>query len=208
MLRHIVRNATFVINKGYQRLYFLQPAAGPFERLGLDFFGPLSPRSTEGINYILVKTDYFTKWVEVVAPDQTALSTCKALVERIINYHHPPRVIVTDRGTKFTSALFKHLCAALRIKHCTTTSYHPQSNCLMERFNRTMMEMLKKCIDDGYEDWQEMLSHVAFAFRHSVNSSTHETPYFLNHGRDVLVPIFQRTHNTTRFQEFDDETSF
>lgn len=177
-------------SKNRATLLSLQPAAGPFERLGLDFLGPLSPRSAEGNSYILVITDYFTKWVEVVAlPDQTALSTCKALVERIINYHGPPRVIVTDRGTNFTSKLFKYLCEALRIKHCTTTSYHPQSNGLTERFNRTMMEMLRKCTKDGYEDWEEMLGHVAFAYRHSVNASTHETPYFLNHGRDAVMPI-------------------
>ena len=55
-------------------------------------------------NYILVITDYFTKWVEVIAlQDWTAETTCKALVDRIINYHGPPRDIVTDRGTNFTS---------------------------------------------------------------------------------------------------------
>lgn len=52
-----------------------------------------------------------------------------------------------------------------------------------------MMEMLRKYTEDGYDDWEEMLGHVAFAYRHSVNSSTQETPYFLNHGRDAVMPI-------------------
>ena len=99
--------------------------------------------SYEGNNYILVITDYFTKWVEVIAlPDWTAETTCKALVDKIINYHGPPRVIVTDRGTNFTSELFNHLCKALKTKHCTTTAYHPQTNGLTERFNKTMVDML------------------------------------------------------------------
>ena len=52
-----------------------------------------------------------------------------------------------------------------------------------------MLEMLRKYLVDGYEDWEEMLGHVAFAYRHSVNSSTYETPHFLNHGRDAVMPI-------------------
>jgi hypothetical protein len=186
-------------SKNRATLLSLLPAAGPFERLGLDFVGPIHPTSYEGNNYILVITDYFTKWVEVIAlPDWTAETTCKALVDKIINYHGPPRVIVTDRGTNFTSELFNHLCKALKTKHCTTTAYHPQTNGLTERFNKTMVDMLRKYLIDGYEDWEEMLGHVAFAYRHSVNSSTHETPYFLNHGRDAVMPIdnFLTPHST------------
>ncbi|KAI9565040.1 hypothetical protein GHT06_008785 [Daphnia sinensis] len=171
-------------------LHSLQPAQALFETLGLDFLGPINPTSFEGNNHILVITDYFTKWVEVVAlPDQTAVTTCKALVDRMINYHGPPRVIISDRGTNFISELFNELCKALRIKHCTTTAYHPQTNGLTERFNKTVVEMLRKYISEGYEDWEDMLGHVAFAYRHSINSSTHETPYFLNHGRDAVMPI-------------------
>ncbi|KZR95715.1 Uncharacterized protein APZ42_010367, partial [Daphnia magna] len=77
---------------------------------------PISPTSFEGNNHILVITDYFTKWAEVVAlPDQTAVTTCKALVDKVINYRGPPRVIISDRGTNFTSELFNELCKALRI---------------------------------------------------------------------------------------------
>ncbi|KZR97391.1 Uncharacterized protein APZ42_007770, partial [Daphnia magna] len=171
-------------------LHSLQPAQAPFETLGLDFLGPINPTSFEGNNHILVITDYFTKWVEVVAlPDQTAVTTCKALVDKVIDYHGPPRVIISDRGTNFTSELFNELCKALRIKHCTTTAYHPQTNGLTERFNKTIVEMLRKYISEGYEDWEDMLGQVAFTYRHSINSSTHETPYFRNHGRDAVMPI-------------------
>jgi hypothetical protein len=58
--------------------------------------------------------------------------------------------------------------------------------------------MLRKYLIDGYENWEEMLGHVTFAYRHSVNSSTHKTPYFLNHGRDAVMPIdiFLTPHST------------
>ena len=58
--------------------------------------------------------------------------------------------------------------------------------------------MLRKYLIDGYEDWEERFGHVTFAYRHRVNSSTHETPYFLNHGRDAVMPIdiFLTPHST------------
>ncbi|KAI9550516.1 hypothetical protein GHT06_005392 [Daphnia sinensis] len=145
-----------------------------------------------GNNHILVITDYFTKWVEVIPlSDQTALSTSKALVDRVILYHGPPRAIVTDRGSNFTSELFSSLCRALQIKQMKTTAYHPQTNGLTERFNKTVVEMLRKYIEQGFSKWEEVLGPVAFAYRNSVHSSTLETPYFLNHGRDPVMPIDQ-----------------
>ena len=111
---------------------FLNPldlTTKPFEVIGMDFLGPIQPHSLQGNNYVLVITDYFTKWIEVIAlPTFSALVTCKALMDRIILRHGPPRAIITDRGSNFTSALFTALCKALNVKHMKTTAYHPQTN--------------------------------------------------------------------------------
>lgn len=63
----------------------LNLTSGPFDVLGLEFLWPIQPQSLQGNNLILVIMDYFTKWVEVIPlPDQTALSTNKALTDRVI----------------------------------------------------------------------------------------------------------------------------
>ncbi|KAI9550572.1 hypothetical protein GHT06_004452 [Daphnia sinensis] len=103
------------------------------------------------------------------------------------------RAIVTDRGSNFTSELFSSLCRALQIKQMKTTAYHPQTNGLTERFNKTVVEMLRKYMEQGFSKWEEVLGPVAFAYRNSVHSSTLETPYFLNHGRDPSQ-LMQRLH--------------
>ena len=170
----------------------LELATRPFEILGLDFMGPILPHSPLGNNHILVITDYFTKWVEVIPLRTTsALVTAKALMDRVILYHGPPKTVVTDRGPNFTSELFSSLCKALNVKHLRTTAYHPQTNGLTERFNRTMVEMIRKYLEKGFSRWEDALGPVAFAYRNSVHSSTNETPYFLNHGRDPVLPIDQ-----------------
>ena len=124
---------------------FLNPldlTTRPFEVLGMDFLGPIKPNSLQGNNYILVITDYFTKWIEVILlPNCTALMTSKVLMDRIILHHGLPRAIITDRGSNFTSELFSALCKALNIKRMKTTAYHPQTNSQTERFNKTVVEI-------------------------------------------------------------------
>lgn len=168
----------------------LDLASAPNEVIGMDFLGPINPTSLEGNNYVLVMTDYFTKWVEVAAlTDTTALTTCKVLMDKIVYRHGPPKIIITDQGTNFTAELFRELAKALGVNHRTTTAYHPQTNGHTERFNKTVVEMIRKYTDDTFANWEEMLNLVAFAYRNSVHSSTLETPYFLTHGRDPTMPL-------------------
>jgi len=71
----------------------------------------------------------------------------------------------------------------------TTTAYHPQTNGQTERFNKTVAKMLRKYLENGLENWEDMLGPVTFAYNNSTHSFTLETPYFLNQGRDPLMPI-------------------
>ena len=77
-------------------------------------------------------------------------------MNKIILYNGRPKIIITDRGTNFTSRLLNNLCKELRTKHKTTTAYHPQTNGMTERFNKTVVEMIRKYIGDGYKQWEEV----------------------------------------------------
>ena len=166
-------------------------ATAPFQVIGIDFLGPIKPPSLKGNTFIMVITDYFSKWVEAIAmPNQTALATAETLYNTIIQRHGPPKAIVTDRGTNFTSRIFKSLCDRFGIRHRLTTAYHPASNGETERFNRTLTSMLRKILKDGlHQNWEDLLGDVCFAYRSTVHESTLETPYFLVHGRDPNFKI-------------------
>ncbi|KZR97625.1 Uncharacterized protein APZ42_007392 [Daphnia magna] len=106
-----------------------------------------------------------------------------------------PKAIISDRGTNFTSKLFRYLCKKLKIDQRLTTVYNPAGNGETERFNRTLTVMLRKELKDGeHANWENMLEDVLFAYRSSVHSSTLETPYYLLHGNlaDRLRYSFQR----------------
>ena len=114
----------------------------PFERVGVDVVGPLS-ESLSGNKYIVVFTDSFTRWTEAFAvPEQKEETIAQLLVEEIVCRFGAPKYLLSDRGANFLSALCLKVYELLRISKVTTTSYHPQANGIVERFNGVLVEML------------------------------------------------------------------
>ena len=104
--------------------------------------------SQSGNQYAVVFTDYLTKWPEVFATkDQTALTIAELFVEEIVCCHGVPGQLLSDRGAAFLSRLLKEICNLLGVKKINTTAYHPQTNGLTERFNRTLTYMLAKRVE-------------------------------------------------------------
>ena len=76
----------------------------------------------------------------------------------------------------------------LGYKKVSTTAYHPQTDGLVERFNRTLISMLAKTVERDGKDWDQQLPFVLFAYRASQQQSTLESPFFLLYGRDPRLP--------------------
>ena len=107
------------------------PPSFPFAHIGIDFLGPLSVSNRN--SYIALFGDHFTKWYEAVPlPDQTAEMTATALLEQWIIRFGVPVSIHTDQGRNFESKLFQRLMQSLQIDKTRTTSFHPQSNAVIE----------------------------------------------------------------------------
>jgi hypothetical protein len=114
----------------------------PLQRIAMDIVCPF-PEIRRGHWYILVIGDYFTKWKEAFPiKDMEAATAAKHLVDEVICRLGVPTTIHTDQGKNFDSALIKEICELLGIKKTRTTPYHPQSDGLVERFNRTLVGML------------------------------------------------------------------
>eukprot|EP00253_Pinus_taeda_P026296 PITA_26296 len=118
----------------------------PFERWALDFIGPINPPSNQRV-YILVCTDYMTKWVEakalIKANEESVLTF---LFEEIFVRFGLPKELVTDGGPPFNSHGFKDTLQKYHIKHRMTTPYHPQSNGQTARLQQ-LQELDEKRLD-------------------------------------------------------------
>ena len=133
--------------------------------------------------------DYLTKWVEVFpTKDQTALTIAQLLVTEVISRHGVPRDLLSDWGAAFLSSLLNEECQIMGLHKVNTTAYHSQGDGLVERFNRTLMEMLSKTVDLNGKNWDEKVPYVLFAHRTSVQESTQDSPFHLLYGRDPCLP--------------------
>ena len=176
----------------------------PMKQLGIDIVGPL-PRTQRKNRFLLVITDYLTKWAEVFPlPEVTAPTVAKILVEEIVCRFSCPRSLLSDQGTNFTSKIVREVCRLLEVKKLQTTIYHPQCDGHTERFNRTLADMLACYVSENDRTWDLYVPYVLFAYRTSVHSSTGFSPFEAVFARepdypsDPVLRRFERTYTDHR----------
>lgn len=161
----------------------------PFERLQVDILGPL-PVSSAGNKYLLVVVDCFTKWPEAFPlKSKRAIPVAETLVGQVFSRHGIPLELHTDQGRNFESNLFKEMAALLGIQKTRTTALHPQSDGLVERQHRTILDYLSKFIAENQRDWDRWIPMFLLAFRSSKQESTGVTPAEMYRGYDLRLPL-------------------
>ena len=161
----------------------------PFDRIAIDILDTHKV-TRNGFRYVLVVSDYFTKWTDAFPLRRhTARIVAEVLVNRWVVYHGVPRELLSDQGAEFESALFKRMMRLLEIKKIRTSPYRPQTDGQVERFNRTLLNMLSAFVSDAGTDWDAHLSFVMMAYRTSVNASTGCTPQAMVYGEECNLPV-------------------
>jgi hypothetical protein len=187
-----------------QRLGLLQPiqSAGPWDTVALDLAGPFPPGGDDS-RYILVMMDRFTKFVILVPLHaKVALLVARAVAQRLLCVFGCPRQFITDNGTEFKGE-FDVLCDEWDITHRCVLPYHQQANGLVERYMQNINKLMRILVS-ARRDWVEALDMHALAYNASYHRAIHNTPYFLNFGRDPRFPIDNRlgAPEPVRLREF------
>ena len=110
-------------------------------------------------------------------------------INEFVARHGPPEFLHTNQAKNFESNLMKEVCQLLGVSKTRTTPYHPQSNGVIERFNRTLLLLLSMAASDNEVGLDKKLPMVIFAYCTSVHESTKSTPFSLMYGREVRLPI-------------------
>ncbi|OWZ22337.1 hypothetical protein PHMEG_0002962 [Phytophthora megakarya] len=124
--------------------------SGPLSLVVVDAIGAL-PTTDRGNKYILVFVDYFTRWAEGFA------------IQAIESITVPDRLL-SDHGTNFTAELARSLYQTLGIRKLFGAAYHPLTQGLVERFNGTLLRMLRMFVHETQIDWDVFLQRVMFAY--------------------------------------------
>ncbi|CAK1598437.1 unnamed protein product [Parnassius mnemosyne] len=173
-------------SRGAWKLYNV---GAPWERIAIDVAGPF-PETESGNKYFMVVMDYFTKWPEVFAiPNQEASTVADKLVHEVFCRYGVPLEIQSDQGRNFESQIFQETCRVMGTQKTRTTSYHPQSDGMVERFNQTLERYLAKVVEKRQRDWDRHISQpFLLSYRSAVHESTSVTPAFANFGRELRLP--------------------
>ena len=161
----------------------------PMERIAVDILGEL-PVTERGKKYVLVVSDYFSKWTECYPMSNMEASTvARLLVEQLFTRFGVPDQLHSDQGRQFESKLFAEICDLLQIDKTRTTPYHPQSDGMVERFNKTLCSMLRAYINENHSNWDLLLPYVTMAYRATEHESTGTSPNMIMLGHNTRTPL-------------------
>ncbi|XP_068213666.1 uncharacterized protein, partial [Palaemon carinicauda] len=154
-------------------------------RVSVDIIGKIHPPSEKGHQFILTMMDHASRYPDAVPlKNIDSESVAEALVD-MFSRVGVPEEILSDLGTQFTSDCMKEVARLLSMRQLTTTPYHPMCNGLVEKFNGTLKQMLKKLCQEKPNQWHRYINAVLFAYREVPQESTGFSPFEILYGRSL-----------------------
>jgi len=126
-------------------------------------------------------TDAFTKFVKLFPTKTTNSNEVIKHLNNYFNYYSRPIRIVSDRGSAFTSVLFKDFMNENNIQLIHIATGTPRANGQVERVNRTIISMITK-LAPTMSQWDKTLIDVEYVVNNSINRSTNQVPTMLLYG--------------------------
>src|SRR6266540_316050 len=169
------------------------PPTDIFERWGVDIVGSL-PITRKRNRYIVVAMDYFSRWPEA-RPLKAANADTVAtfLYEEIICRFGASRTLQNDRGIHFVNEVIQRLTKRFRIKHSLSSSYHPQSNRLVERFNKMLCEGIARLAKE-IDQWDKFIQPILFTYRTKEFRILKQSLYMLVYEQELTLVMDYGKH--------------
>lgn len=152
----------------------------PFRMVHIDHLGPF-PKSKQGNVHLIVLVDAFTKYVIMKPVKTTKIKYVIRFLEEIVSLFGAPSVLISDRGSCYTSKKFHEFCLIHSIKHVLNATATPRANGQVERFNRTIHSALLTLTSEE-DEWDKSIAQVQFAINNVPAKSTNKTPSELLYG--------------------------
>ena len=161
----------------------------PWKDISMDFITGL-PRTSQGWDAIYTFVDRLTKCVHLVPTSSSvdAKGSAQLYVDNVFRLHGLSSSIVCDRDPRFTAEFFRHVFQQLGTTLSFSTANHPQSDGQTERMNKLVEDILRAFVNHKQDNWDRLLPLCEFAINSSFQSSTANTPFFLNYGYNPRSP--------------------
>ena len=160
------------------------------------------------MKFLVIRIDYFTKWVEAEPLAKITQQNVKNFVwKNIVCKFEVPRVLVSENGQQFHSTPFREFCEQLEIKNHYSSPSHPQANGQAEVANRSLLKIIKTQLEGAKGVWPDELPSVLWAYRTTVRTPTGETPFKLAYGSEavILAEVHMTSHKVRKYQVEENE---
>jgi transposase InsO family protein len=161
-----------------------------WEDISMDFIVGL-PRTAKGYDSIWVIIDWLTKSAHFL-PVKTyypVITYAQMYVARILSLHGVPKTIVSDRGPQFLSKFWEELHKSLGTKLLHNSAYHPQTSGQTERVNQILKDMLRACVLEFPQKWDDCLPLAEFSYNNNYQESIKMAPFEALYGRRCRTPL-------------------
>ena len=153
---------------------------------------------------MVVKINYFTKWVEAEALATITEKNIRSFVWRnIISRYEIPRVLVSNNGKQFDNSAFRDFCSELGIKNHYLSPTHPQANGQVEVMNQSLLKIIKTQLEGAKGIWPNELPSVLSVYRTTARAPTGETLFRLAYRSDAIIPVEIRL-TSYRVENYDE----
>jgi len=179
----------------------------PFETIHIDHFGPVDNRVSLK-KYVLLVVDAFFKFVRLFATKTTNTKETVCCLLQFFQSYNKPKVIISDRGTAFTSRDFEDFLKEQDIRHIKIAVGSPQANGQAERFNRIIAPCIAKLANNKENrQWYRILPEIEYAINNTVNRSTGKSPSQLIFGIEQRGPCRSPQGFLTNYYGFSSQRS-
>jgi hypothetical protein len=168
--------------------------SGIFEKVGMDLVLGF-PETKDGFVGCLVLTEYLSKFPMVYPVRSKNAEEIAAHLLDYVSLFGAPREIISDQGTEFINLVVDKMLTGFGIVHAHTTAYNPRTNGLTERFNQTLVSMLKKYSVDNPSEWDAWLPYALLSYRSRIHSVINKSPFEVLFG--VTMNLFDESLRST-----------
>nr|AAP52537.1 retrotransposon protein, putative, unclassified [Oryza sativa Japonica Group]AAX95554.1 Reverse transcriptase (RNA-dependent DNA polymerase), putative [Oryza sativa Japonica Group]AAX95572.1 Reverse transcriptase (RNA-dependent DNA polymerase), putative [Oryza sativa Japonica Group] len=160
-----------------------------FRCWGIDMIDMINPPSSKGHKFILVATDYFTKWVEAIPLKKANSGDAIQFVQEHIIYRFGiSQNIMTDQGSIFVSDEFVQFADSMGIKLLNFSPYYAQANGQAEASNKSLIKLIKRKISDYPRQWHTRLAEALWSYRMACHRSIQVPPYKVVYRHETVLP--------------------
>lgn len=157
-----------------------------FEQVVIDIQS-IIPKTRNGNTKVVLIIDVFTRYVRAVpVEDEQASTIASTLLREWISIFGPMERLIADRGPSLIGKIMENLTNQLEIKQLKEYPLHPQENCVVERWNRSLAKDLASFMSTGIEDWDEHVNLACFRYNTSECEATGISPFIAVFGVDAF----------------------